>query len=355
MKHVTVLRHRTNRQERYETPEGVFELYFEQHGAAICIQKWYNNLPFIAENKARARAAKKHKQLTVIVIRIQKAVRFFLMNIRMMHRWHQKKIIAKYNIRPRQYARIVRTQAAMRRFLVQTRNKEMFASIMKRREKRRRALELGITEQHRKGNRFENLKIGNLRNIARLERKAQIIQRWYKAARVLRYFYGMINNRRQLIADKIRAWFRAWRHRRQLKASLFVIQPLWKRAVQRFLLRKYAQITIARKYKSYCSMKWYHGWRRNLNNMAQRIQTLAKRYFSKRALKMSLALARYEGELLFSGQQLFDKTNIYNHIDEVCIIRVVYVCLSLVTMLVCSSACGLSDSWLACLLSEYGA
>jgi hypothetical protein len=316
-RHATVVRHRKERQDRYETTEGVFEFYFEQHGAAICIQKWYHSLPCVTELKDRARMAKRKKQLDVKIFKIQKLVRMFLMNKKMMNRWQEKKLKAKYNIRPRQYARIIKTQAAMRRFLAQRRNKALFADIMNKRERRRRALALGIVDHHRKTNRFENLKIGNLRNIVRLERKATIIQRWYKATRVLRYFYGMINNRRQLIADKIRIWFRAWRYRRQLKVSLFYIQPLWKRAVKKFLVRKYAQITISRKFKAYRAMKWFRDWRRMKNKMASRIQYCMVLFLKRRGLKAALARARFEQELLSSGEQLFDKTNIYNHIDEV--------------------------------------
>lgn len=314
-----VLRHRTEHQNRFETTEGVFEIYFEQHGAAIVIQKWYNNLPFINESKARVRAAKRTKQLHVRAVKIQKVVRLFLMNKKMMLKWEEKKLKAKYNIRPRQFMRIIKTQAAMRRFLVQRRNATLFAGILEKRQKRKMALELGIVPHHRKAHRFEHLKIGDLRNIVRLERKALIIQKWYKASRVLGFFYGMIKNRRQLIIERIQRWYRTWQYRRELKVALYYIQPMWKKAVKKYLVRKYAQISISRKYKSYRAMKWFRDWRRMKARMATKIQTLVIRYFKRREVKAALASARYASELKDSGQQLFEKTNIYNLIDEVCL------------------------------------
>ena len=316
-KHERVLRHRTQRQERYETPEGVFQLYFEQQGAAIRIQKWYNSLHFVEENKERAREAKRQKYLNILIVKIQRIVRLFLMNRRALSKHRARRLKLKYNLKPRQLNRLILAQSVVRRYLARKRTHDLFAELLAKRRKRERAKELGIVYYPRKTNKYEHLKIGNLRNIARLERKAAIIQKWYKSIRILNFFYGMIRNRRQLIADKIRCWFRTWRYRRQLKSSLFLIQPYWRKAVQKFLVRKYAQISISRKYKTYRAMKWFREWQRKKNLMASMIQNMVRHYFRKLVLKTNIARARYENEMLCSGEQLYTKTCIYDYIDEV--------------------------------------
>ncbi|CAE7828658.1 unnamed protein product, partial [Symbiodinium microadriaticum] len=70
--------HRARTEARYATPEGVFEFYFEQNGAAFRIQRWYKNLWWVRRIKGNERREKRKRVLDGKARQIQRIIRGFL-------------------------------------------------------------------------------------------------------------------------------------------------------------------------------------------------------------------------------------------------------------------------------------
>ena len=231
--------HRSKIEARYATAEGVFEFYFEQNGAALRIQRWYKNLWWVRRIKGNERREKRRRMLDGKARVIQRRVRGMLGRQRAVKEREIKRLRANTNIRL-----VILVQAVARRFLTHKRHRGVVDRLAKLRAKRIYVKQLNIGSR-RNAISFEHLKIGNERNIMRMDRKARIIQKTYKSFRVLRYFTNMIKFRKVILVNKIQRWYRTWVWRHGVYAALRVIQPVWKFKMYKYLKKKYAAYTVS--------------------------------------------------------------------------------------------------------------
>jgi hypothetical protein len=230
--------HRARVAARYETPEGVFEFYFEQNGAALKIQRWYKGLWWVVRVKGDERRQKRQRMLDLKARLIQRTIRGFLGRRKATKQREIRRLTAWVNIKL-----VIMVQSVVRRFIAHRRHKNIIEQLQAKRHKRHEARLRNIGTR-RNAISFEHLKIGDERNIMRMDRKAKIIQKTYKSFRMLRYFYNMIKFRKVMVIIRIQRWYRTWVWRHKIYDALWLIQPFWRFKISKHLKRKYAAIKV---------------------------------------------------------------------------------------------------------------
>lgn len=214
---------REKRQQRYETPEGLFEIFFEQHGAALRIQRWYWSLGWRVSVLKQRRLIVQERIRNIKCTIIQRHIRGYLARKSVMRLRYMRSITMGLSMHT-----IVLVQAIIRRFLV-----------IRRMQKSRHTVEtirdffqqnrLPKYKQRRPSIFYPHLRIGNERNILKLQRRAALIQRIYRIYAARKRFMAMVRNRKTLAAKRIQYWYHVCVYRKWLYASLRVIQPWWRR------------------------------------------------------------------------------------------------------------------------------
>lgn len=230
--------HRQKVQERYETPSGVFEFYFEQHGAAIRLQRWYKNLEWIVKLRQMRRDIIHKDICNKKAIIIQKIVRGGMARKRTRALIQKKRLEERYSL-----ANITKIQALARGYMSRCKNIDIVSRIRRNREKRN-ALK-GFKMARRPSIFFPNLLISDEKNIRKMESKAFVIQNIYRKFKARCRFLTMIKDRDNIAARKIQRWLRLHQKRRKVIAALRVIQPAWRRAVAIRFQRKFAVLLVS--------------------------------------------------------------------------------------------------------------
>jgi hypothetical protein len=182
--------YRLTRESRYETSKGIFELYFEQHGAAHTLQHWYRSLWWVV----RLRSTQREQKIQLIHERkariIQKMIRGYLIRKRFQRRNERDDVLKDSH--QLLITSIILIQSLVRRYLTRCHHTELLLQFNQHQKRRKRQVAIANARKpfgkRRLAISFSHLKIGNERNIMRLERKATVIQHWYKSCRILRYF-----------------------------------------------------------------------------------------------------------------------------------------------------------------------
>lgn len=303
--------YRANLQKQYETPKGLFALYFEQHGAAFTLQKWYRSLSWVTKLKGTERQAKARIIRDRKARQIQKIIRGNLARRRFLKLKEIRSLEKHYPS-----DKIILIQSVIRSYLVRCRHHELLFRFRQRQLRRKQQL-TSISRKRRNAVSFPHLKIGNERNIMRMERKATVIQRWYKSCRILRYFIRMVSHRRILYICRIQCWYRTWVWREKREWAVSVIQPVWAKKIRNYLKRKRAAQLIQYKYRAYCSMKWFLNWKRNRLQKSNLIKRWLFYCKWKRDKRHDLSKRRNFLEFLESGDMLYRRSVTFAKIDEV--------------------------------------
>jgi hypothetical protein len=311
--------HREHLQQHYDTPQGVFAFYFEQHGAAFTIQKWYRTLWWVARLRGTERRVKVqliHERKARV---IQKIIRGYLAR-KYCQRLKQIRLLEK--VYP--LTSIILLQSVIRRYLTRCHHFHLLQRLHLR-QQRRRAQQQSQSHQHdhqhllqrRNAISFPHLKIGNERNLMRWERKATLIQRWYKSCRILRYFIRMISQRKVIYICRIQCWYRTWVWREKRDEAIFVIQKIWGKKIRNYIKKKRAVEKIQRKYRSYCSLKWFLNWKKKRHDKANLLKRWVLYRQWVRQKRIDIQKKRNFLEFLESGALLYHKSITYAKIDEV--------------------------------------
>jgi hypothetical protein len=205
--------HRRRLQARYDDPAGVYALYFEQHGAALRLQRWFASFGLLGILKRRLRA-RLQAQIQAAKARL----------IQTMFRRHAAKKLFLRKMRLKAMSELVdikvlvKVQALARRFITMRRErnrvtKRQVPSVRHRLAVRRRNLppgaEAAASLTRRESFCFAHLKIGTARNIVRLDRKASMIQKIFRIYRARLRFRLMVANKNGVYAQRIKVWWRA--------------------------------------------------------------------------------------------------------------------------------------------------
>jgi hypothetical protein len=127
----------------------------------------------------------------------------------------------------------------------------------------------------------------------------------------------MVAHRRVLYICKLQRWYRTWVFRQRREEAVLAIQPLWSYKARRLLKQKRAARVIQRKYRSYCSLKWYHNWRKTRVEKANLLKQWLGHCQDKQKRRSERQRRRNFLEFLESGNMLYHKTVTFAEIDEV--------------------------------------
>ena len=248
-----VIRHRERIQERYATQEGVYRFYFEQMGAAAMIQRWYRRLPWLVKKKWKKKYAKTLEKTKYEKFQRQKdkaynrklAALAFLDGS--LDDYRAKKELISFSIILTRFARgltvrrklkntkiksikIVIIQSVVRAFLVHCRLPKLGARTRMRQRKERKWKKLSqiVYPKHllrRPEIFFPHLIIGDEKNIDLMGKKAFVLNRAWRAYKVRRRFRQIQEDKKLRRAIRIQRWYITIRFRKQLRKSLFLLQP----------------------------------------------------------------------------------------------------------------------------------
>lgn len=338
-----VIRYRERLQDRYSSSEGLYRFYFEQNGAASKIQRWFRNLPWLIKKKWKVKYAKNVEKVKKDKIQRKKdkaynrklAALAFLDGSLDDHSTN-KELIDFSTILTR-FARgatvrrklrnmkiksikVVIIQSAIRSFIVHCRLPKLGARTRMRirKEKKWKILSQIVYPKHllrRPEIFFPHLKIGDEKNIDRLEKKAFILNRAWRAYKVRRRFRQIQQDKKLRRAIRIQRWFITIRFRKQVKKSLFLLQPFWKFKSCKMKKRHRAAtlfqsiVRMRLGYKRCRHIRWYKVRGIYL------IQGWVRRLFGKRRVRKNNQIYRKIYEELLVGAELFKVTEKLKYID----------------------------------------
>jgi hypothetical protein len=219
---------------RYSSSEGVYRFYFEQNGAASKIQQWCRRLPWLIKRKWKAKYAKNIEKQKYVKLQRKKdkiynrklaALAFLdgtgdvysnkeLMTLStLLTRFARGHTVrSKLKNMKIKSTKIVIIQSAVRAFLVHCRLPKVGARtrMRLRKEKRWKLLSQIVYPSHllrRPEIFFPHLKIGDEKNIDRMDKKAFILNRAWRAYKVRRKFRKIQEEKKLRRAVRIQRWY----------------------------------------------------------------------------------------------------------------------------------------------------
>jgi hypothetical protein len=236
--------HRAKMQRRLEAPGEVRSLYFEHHGAAYMIQKWYLRLPTTRMRRRARRRAVKHKMLVGKATLIQRVWRGTQARrrVKVLRAIHDRAMLRKNRA-------AVLLQAAVRRYRVRKRlTKQQRRKLDKWTPGNRKNSMKKIEVQRRPSISFPHLIIKDLEYINTMDAAAKRIQRKWKRWKMQRKLETATRLVVHPAAARIARWLRSWLWRRRRNKAVRLIQRAWRRKLDGLRRKRRAAIEVRQIY-----------------------------------------------------------------------------------------------------------
>jgi hypothetical protein len=162
---------------------------------------------------------------------------------------------------------------------------------------------------------FPHLKIGDKKNMNRLDKAAKKIQpivRIFLAKCLLRRLKQARLHRK---AKTIQHWFLTWTRRHRVLKAVLKIQPVWREKIQNYFYRMDAAALIQSIWRVYCEVKKYQELKRRRRWAVHTMQSMALTRLYVRKSRAAFAKKRYTAENRLAGKALYDQTELYTHIE----------------------------------------
>lgn len=343
--------------KRYTNEKEIFSIYFEQNGAAVIIQRWYNNLvwkrkkdwrkkyaKWIIATKARhlnrmkkrrryipkaqrkkgVRKDKISKDLTADLIeRGYKLELKFFLSVEDLNRIVRGFIgRQKFNKLMKIKKSRIKIQTWIRMFLVYCRYPGLgnrYRSLVKKERIWCASLkkDVPIHLRRREGFLYQSLKIGDKKNMILLQTCVLKIEKAYKSVLLRRSFMSMYSNRDILKVYIIASWFRTWQRRKLVSKSIFLLQPFWRFKASKSLKKKKAAIKIQSRQRSIVARKRVRLIRIQKTHGKIKLCRFLLKTLLRRRIKKEIRNRRFELENKAAGINLFEKSLHLKHIDMI--------------------------------------
>lgn len=323
---IWTVRHRVGEQSKYETREGIFRLYFEQHGAALRLQRWAWTMGWPLNARIKRRRKIHSKILSAKALKIQK-----------FYRGRLGRKIAKYRraeklrqlMDKKKEASAALIQSLIRGFICRQRLKEIalkkkkgvlaYLTRLQKQSSRkdsifhRRASSKPMREYNRRGGfSFEHLLIGDEKHIRLMGTSARKIQVVWRSYRTKQHLRRVLATRRVIYVRRLIRGFRRLQRRRQLGRVLYRVIPFIRLANRRRKRLNRAACQIQKCFRGFITRRHL----RTKFGAVRCISSFLRHMHARRLRREKLSYRRTIYEQNMAGRELFYRTNEYRRLEE---------------------------------------